>query len=92
MSFLLTLMNPHDFPARKFALKAEKKDEAIECYSSCGPHFLDLSVSDKGNANTDSRAWLGNAYANHSGLSGDTLLTGSWKFTLKEVEVFEITD
>jgi hypothetical protein len=28
-SFIFTLKNPHNFPARKFALKAEKKDEAI---------------------------------------------------------------
>jgi hypothetical protein len=25
-SFLFTLKNPHNFPARRFALKAEKKD------------------------------------------------------------------
>jgi hypothetical protein len=28
-SFVFTLKNPHNFPVRKFALKAEKKDRAI---------------------------------------------------------------
>jgi hypothetical protein len=33
-SFLFTLKNPHNVPARRFALKAEKKNEAINCFSS----------------------------------------------------------
>jgi hypothetical protein len=28
---LFTLQNPHDVPARKFALKIERKKEAIRC-------------------------------------------------------------
>jgi hypothetical protein len=32
-SFLFPLKNPHDSPPRKFALKTEKKDRAIECDS-----------------------------------------------------------
>jgi hypothetical protein len=32
-SFLFTLKNPHNFWARRFALKAEKKDKAIHCWS-----------------------------------------------------------
>jgi hypothetical protein len=31
MSFLFTLKNPHNVPARRFALKAEKKNKAISC-------------------------------------------------------------
>jgi hypothetical protein len=38
-SFLFTVKNPHNFPERKFPLKAEKKHEAIFCDSSWGPHF-----------------------------------------------------
>jgi hypothetical protein len=32
-SFLFTLKNPHNFPARKFALKTEKRHQAIGCDS-----------------------------------------------------------
>jgi hypothetical protein len=38
-SFLFMLKNPHNFPVRKFALKAKEKDGAIFCDSSRGPHF-----------------------------------------------------
>jgi hypothetical protein len=43
-SFLFTLKNPHNIPARRFALKAEKKHEAICCYSFRGPFFRDICV------------------------------------------------
>jgi hypothetical protein len=38
-SFLFTLKNPHNIPARRFALKAERKGEAISCSSMCGLYF-----------------------------------------------------
>jgi hypothetical protein len=92
-SFLFTLKNPHNFPARKFALKAEAKDEAIACASSWGPHFYDIGVSEDCNANTDSITFnFGDSYANDTGLDGKTFFTGSWHFKVKEIEVFEITD
>jgi hypothetical protein len=69
-SFLFTLKNPHNFPARKFALKAEKKDKAICCDSSCGPRFCDMDLSDGCNASTGSWSDLGNVYANNTSLSG----------------------
>jgi hypothetical protein len=92
-SFVFTLMNPHNFRARKFALKAEKKDEAIYCHSSKGPYFYGGSaVANDCNANTDS--WtvnFGDSYANDTGLYGKTFFTGSEHFTVKEIEVFKIT-
>jgi hypothetical protein len=39
-SFLFTLKNPHNIPARKFALNAEKKQRAIRCDSLCRPSCL----------------------------------------------------
>jgi hypothetical protein len=36
-SFLFTLTNPHNVPARRFALKGEEKDRAIKCYFGGGP-------------------------------------------------------
>jgi hypothetical protein len=91
-SFIFTLKNPHNFPARKFALKAEKKDEAIVCDPSRGPDFCDIGVSDNCNANTNSDTSLGGTYANDTGLDGPTFFTGLHWFTVKEIEVFEITD
>jgi hypothetical protein len=105
-SFLFTLRNPHKVPARKFALKAEKKDFAILCGSSYGPHFCDIFVSDNCNANTRSTTCqfgycyandtpftsFGHPYANDTGRDGETFFTGSPFFTVKEIEVFENTD
>jgi hypothetical protein len=90
-SFLFTLKNPHNFPARRFALKAEGKDEAIECDSYCGPCFRDIWVSDDCNAeNTNCTEYFGTMYDNDTGLNGKTFFTGSQKFKVKEIEVFEI--
>jgi hypothetical protein len=92
-SFLFTLKNPHNVPARRFALKAERKDEAILCDSDWGPHFCDIWVRDNCNANTNSRTEsLGDNYTNDTGLDGKTFFTGSRDFQVKEIEVFEITD
>jgi hypothetical protein len=96
-SFIFTLKNPHNVPARRFALKAEKKEEAICCYFSCGPHFWDITVSDNCNANTNSHTGnFGWHYTNDTGLGGpvfhSTFFTGSPNFKVKEIEVFEITD
>jgi hypothetical protein len=88
-SFLFTLKNPHNFPAKIFALMAEKTDRAIRCDSSYGSHFRDLCLSDNCNANPGS--FLGRSYANDTDLQGTTVLTGSLHFTVKEVEVFEVT-
>jgi hypothetical protein len=106
-SFLFTMKNPHNFPARKFALKAEEKDRTIFCGSLRGPDFCDICVSGTCNANTRAWSYLGRDDANDTGLDGTTVLTGSWYFTVsargtvliglprltvKEIEVFEIAD
>jgi hypothetical protein len=92
-SFLFTLKNPHNFPPRKFALKAEKKNQAIACWDTWGPHFWDISVSDNCNKGSSSQTGaFGGHYVNDTGLDGLTLFTGSERFTVKEIEVFEIRD
>jgi hypothetical protein len=64
-SFLFTLKNPHNIPARRFALKGEEKGRAIDCDSEWGPYFgNDIGVSDNCNANTDSYTYLGIVYTN----------------------------
>jgi hypothetical protein len=91
-SFLFTLKNPHNIPARKFALKDQAKDDAIYCDSWWGPRFRDIAVSDDCNANAKSYTSLfGTSYANDTGLPRETFFTGLAKFTVKEIEVFEVT-
>jgi hypothetical protein len=88
-SFLFTLKNPHNLRARKFALKAKKKDKAILCNYWRSPCFRDMNV----NCDCpDSCSSLGKTYANDTDLDGSTVLTGSHEFTVKEIEVFEIAD
>jgi hypothetical protein len=93
-SFLFTLRNPHNIPARKFALKPEKKHCAIYCYSERGPCFgsgCDIAVSDNCNANTDNYCPFGYAYTNDTGLDGKVVFTGSRHFKVEEIEIFKIT-
>jgi hypothetical protein len=89
-SFLFTLKNPN-CPARKFALRNIEKSQAIRCDSSCGPHFRDISISDNCNANASSFSSLGYSYESIGGYSENTFFTNSFHFTVKEIEVFEIT-
>jgi hypothetical protein len=94
-SFLFTLKNPRNTPARKFALKAERKEDAIFCGSWYGPAFGNgdgITVRDNCNANTDSWTDLGVAYTNDTGLDGEVVFTGSRNFQVREIEVFEIRD
>jgi hypothetical protein len=92
-SFLFTLRNPHNIPARRFALKAEQTNWAIACSSIRGPDFGDFRIYENCNAYPDSFAYLfGTHYTNDTGLDGETFLTGAGRFKVKEIEVFEITD
>jgi hypothetical protein len=93
-SFVFTLKNPHNIPARKFVLNAEKKDLAIVCASKWGPifGFGDIFVSDNCNANSDSCTFFGLSDINDIGLDGETVFAGSLRFKVKEIEVLEITD
>jgi hypothetical protein len=68
-SFLFTLQNPHNVPARRFALKAEKEDEAILCNLRCGQNFWGIGVCDNCNAKADSSTSdFGHGYTSHTGL------------------------
>jgi hypothetical protein len=95
-SFLFTLKNPHNIPARRFALKAERWQYAIVCDSklcACFGCGHDIAIVDNSNAITRSyTSYFGTAYINDSGLDGKTFFTGSGHFQVEEIEVFEITD
>jgi hypothetical protein len=94
--FLFTLKNPHNVPARRFALKTEKKYRAIWCDANWGPCFDDdLALLDDCNANSKSYTYcFGWTYMNDTGIGGDPgksmFLTGATYFRVKEIEVFEI--
>jgi hypothetical protein len=68
-SFLFTLKNSQSMAARRFALKAEDKHQAIGCISECGPYFYDIAVSNNPTTDTNSATYgFGNFYTNHTGL------------------------
>jgi hypothetical protein len=69
-------------------------ERALDCSSEeWGPVFgSDISVYDDCNTNTESYTRLWFVYTNDTGLSGETVFTGSEYFKVKEIEVFEITD
>jgi hypothetical protein len=93
-SFLFTLKNPHNVPARRFVLKAEQKQYTIRGNSKYGPIFGkdEIVVCDNGNAGNTNWNWFGTrAYTNDTGLDGQTFFTGKEHFTVKEIEVFKIT-
>jgi hypothetical protein len=94
-SFIFTIRNPHNVPARKFALRKERKNEAIECDGEWGPHFGDISIFDGCNAHPNNEAsGFGSIYINDTGIGGDagesTFFAGANTFQVKEIEVFEI--
>jgi hypothetical protein len=92
-SFLFTLKNPHNIPAKRFALKADQKNRAIYCGPDRGPSFPGIWIYDNCNANTDSNTYsFGDVYTNDTGLDGNTFFAGSMNFTVKEIEVLEIAD
>jgi hypothetical protein len=93
-SFLFTLKNPHGIPARRFPLKFGEHHNAIDCDRRFGPIFgVDVYVFDQCNMNADNHAdFFGDSYANDNELEGMTVFACLGGFTVKEIEVFEVTD
>jgi hypothetical protein len=101
-SFLFTLRNPHGVPPRKFALKKERKESAIYCYSRCCAGFgyynyygCEIRVSNNCN-NRNNYTHIGTRWGSNTTYANDTqfgdFFTGAELFTVKEIEVFEIED
>jgi hypothetical protein len=86
-SFLFTLKNPHNFPAKRFGLKEGMRCQAIYCNSTFGPDFHDIGIDDHCYVN-----YFGLVYINDTVLDGETFFTGSEYLNAKEIEVFEITN
>jgi hypothetical protein len=92
-SFVFSVRNPHNIADKKFSLT--NPTNTIFCYSSYGPLFgggADICVADGCNNSTSSYTNLGGSYANDTGIAGNQFFTGEGKFTVKEIEVFQVSD
>jgi hypothetical protein len=96
-SFLFPLRKPDGVPPRTVALMEGKKQHVIYCDSACCAGFGDIhiSVSDNCNTNRDNSTHIGTDWSDRAD-ANDTafkdFLTDAEKFTVKEIEVFEIAD
>jgi hypothetical protein len=90
-SFLFTIKNPHNLPARIF--EQRQVGGAICDASSHGPTFgggTDLSVAGDSRNFKSGYSKLGTGYTNDTALPGTTLLAGRQNFSVNELEVFEV--
>jgi hypothetical protein len=93
-SFLFTVKNPHGIAPRKFELRPEQKRQAIYCGLVSGPGFgtPDIYISDNCGTSVSKTDGFGKSYVNDTGISGQNVFTGEGRFTVRELEVFEISD
>jgi hypothetical protein len=92
-SFIFSVRNPHNIADKKFSLT--DPTYTIRCYSSLGPTFgggNGIQVADGCNNNTNSYTSLSTSYANDTGIAGNQFFTGEHNFTVKEIEVFQVSD
>jgi hypothetical protein len=93
-SFVFAILNPHGIGCRKFPLKPDQAGYAIAANYRYGPIF--------GNGNTicvydNCSSTNGNytdltGYVNDTGLNDKVVFTGEYNFTVKEIEVFEVSE
>jgi hypothetical protein len=95
-TFIFTLRNPYDVPARKFSLKPDWKQYAIYCDGEQGPVFgVEADITVRRPCDTEFVSYteyFGNTYVNDTGQEGNDFLTGSSHFRVNEIEVFELID
>jgi hypothetical protein len=92
-SFVFTLSNPHEIGSRKFKLKPDQAQYAIQAYKGYGPVFgsgATIRVYHNCSTRNDNFTNL-TGYVNDVGLDDKVVFTGEYNFTVKEIEVFEIT-
>jgi hypothetical protein len=94
-SFLFTLENPHNIPARRFALKITMKHLAIYCcrgYGLCFGGGCYSVIFDNCNTNNNCLTQLEFSDTNDTGLGGNIVSRNMMTFQVKKIEIFEITD
>jgi hypothetical protein len=102
-SFLFTLKNPHNIPARRFGMKSSGQKYVLHP-NPAGGYLLwmgfngaiTLSTDCNRSAKSSSPGFVQTneypTFANDSGYDGPTLFTGSTTYTVKELEIFEFFD
>jgi hypothetical protein len=95
-SCLFTLRNPHSIP-QTFALRKETKKASIHCDSDdCAVFgYSDIRVHDNCTTNRESYAEIGTHWKDHTCANNtafESVFTCAFKFTMKKIEVFKITD
>jgi hypothetical protein len=94
LSFIFTIANPHNLKSRKFALRPNSSQYAIRCNASGGPIFgygHTIHVYNNCAACNSNYTYL-SGYVNDTGLDDKTVFTGEQYFTMKEIEVFALTE
>jgi hypothetical protein len=95
-SFLFSLKNPHGTSPKRFALRPERHGFAVgACRGSPFFGYAPPDISIAGNATAPFKSYalgFGTTYVNDSGFDGATFFTGGRYFTVKEIEVFEVTE
>jgi hypothetical protein len=94
-TFLFTIRNPHNLSPRIFTMA--QPENAIADHGSYGPSFgygYVIYVCDECNfsksVSADCYTNLANNFVNDTGIPGKAVFTGSYNFTVKEIEVFEV--
>jgi hypothetical protein len=85
--------NPRNRDFGRFGL--QNQQYTIYCNSSYGPTFgngHDLYIANGCNGNANSYTNLGTSYVNNTNIPGTQVFTGQQYFTVKEIEVFALTD
>jgi hypothetical protein len=91
-SFVFTIKNPHNLPSRIFKQKHETY--AILTHPSYGPTFGDghtVHVCDQCHTCNRSYSVFTSCYPNDTGIANNQVFTGAQNFTVKEIEVFEVS-
>jgi hypothetical protein len=100
-SFLFTLKNPHNIPARRFGMASTRQAYVLQMYTSGSPIVwmgssgaIALMTGCSASAVSHNRGFAGtdSTFVNDSGHDGKTLFTGSETYTVKAVEIFEFFD
>jgi hypothetical protein len=91
------LTNPHNIAPRIFHLRSQEKEKAIICDSADGPRFgglcSDITFRNQCTKESmNSTTGFGSTSANDIALPHDRVFRGSSRFTVKEIEVFELKD
>jgi hypothetical protein len=98
-SFIFTLKNPHGVGARTFRMRPGKKDYVMLCYQSgwlvwigyCGAIAIQEQGTSPPTGHNGGFAHENSTFENDTGVNGKTFFTGDESFTVKELEVFELS-